>query len=67
MILKNSGRNDELRKSNLYFLDMMFKGDAQALLSIPLRSIIISYMQTVTQFKAKDTCYAFLLDLTLIF
>lgn len=70
IIPKKSGMN-ELRNSDLYFLDAMINGRGLEFNSLSLPSIIISYMRTVARSKAHSkagkTCFGFPRLLTLLF
>ena len=57
----------ELRNGDLYFLDNMMHGVGRLLTSIPLASIIISYMCTTARMRADETCFGFPRLLSLIF
>lgn len=59
------GSNNELRHSDLFFLDEMVYQDMPY--TSPLPSIIISYMRTVGRSKARDTCFGFPWLLMMVF
>lgn len=66
IIPKRSSKN-EVRKSDLYFLDKMFHGPGPDLIGIPLPSVLISHMRTTARHQNTDYCFGFPRFLTLLF